>query len=58
MPRRLIHLPVPDRAAAVMMPEPGRGARAAMTTETEVVDRVATRCAHETGAGLWPGVAS
>lgn len=56
MPRRLIHLPVPDRAAAVV--GPGRGARAAMTTEAEVIDRVAARCAHETGAGLWPGVAS
>ncbi|MFB9150795.1 hypothetical protein [Roseovarius ramblicola] len=50
MPRRLILFPVLILAAAVMVLGLVLGGRAATTTETEVIDRVAARYARETGS--------
>ncbi|HKL65843.1 MAG TPA: hypothetical protein VJ886_07015 [Roseovarius sp.] len=50
MPRRLIYLPVLGLVAAVLVLGLVLGGRAATTTETEVIDRVADRYVTETGA--------
>lgn len=50
MPRRLIYLPVLGLVAAVAVLGLLLGGRAATTTETQVIDRVADRYASETGA--------
>jgi hypothetical protein len=50
MPRRLIFLPVLGLVAAVAVLGLVLGGRAATTTETEVIDRVAARYVAETGA--------
>jgi len=50
MPRRLIFLPVLGLVAAVAVLGLMLGGRAATTTETAVIEKVAARYAAETGA--------